>query len=118
MKTPEQRAKELIDSLDEERRTGYCDEYGLVAHAFRETDETWRDELKAQLAVRDDELNMLRQVLGLKNRKDVSPDEQQAIKDAVAAGLSMREAARRFGLKSPSTVHRIVRESSRSDEGL
>ena len=34
--TPEQRANNIVQALDDERRTGYVDEYEIIANAIRE----------------------------------------------------------------------------------
>jgi DNA-directed RNA polymerase specialized sigma24 family protein len=112
MKTPEQRSRELVALLDEERRNGFCDEIEMIAHAFRESDDAWREELRAQVAVRDDEIANLKLVAGVGNRRDVTDDEKKAMAGLVVAGKSYREVARLFGLKSPSTVHKYVHEAS------
>jgi len=111
MKTPEVRTRIVIAILDEERRGGFCDEYQIIADAFRESDAAWREELRQQSAVRDEEIEMLKQVLGVKKRRRMTKDIKAQLREAVANGLTYREAALRFGFKSPSSVHRYVKSA-------
>lgn len=107
MRTPEQLTKEIIAALDAERKTGFCDEYGIIADAVRTRDADWR----AEIAIRDQELAMQRQVLDGRRKTRVSKEDREAIKKAVDEGVSYRRICRRFGFKSPSTIHRIVKPS-------
>lgn len=60
----------------------------------------------------EQEVAMLKQVYEPGNRKAVTPTEAARIRAEVAAGESMRKVAKRYGLKSPSTVHRIIHEDA------
>ncbi len=51
---------------------------------------------------------MLKQVLAPGKRKRVTKAEADRIKADIRNGGSMREVARKYGLKSASAVHRIV----------
>ena len=102
-------ASRIVAGLDAARRRSNqecpVDEHALIEAGVADA----VAELEMQIALRDDEIRMLKQAYEPGKRRAVSPDEATAIVAAVNSGMSMRKAAKQFGLKSPSTVHRIVR---------
>lgn len=56
----------------------------------------------------EQEIQMLKQVYSPGSRKRVTSAEVARIRADVRDGKSMRVVAKKYGLKSPSAVHRIV----------
>lgn len=108
--TAREAARLIQHGLDRARavstRDRPVDETGLIEAGIADV----IADLELQIAVRDDELRHLKAAYEAPGARQRKAEKLERAAILIGAGCSYREAAARLGYKSPSTIHRALKE--------